>query len=184
MYDPETGATIAVLINSTGGLAPFYSLWDQVFDLGLGMPELVPGDTTTTTAPVDDATTTTSPSDGDSGGTDEGAAGDGPSGTAVMYVGDVTIEADVVECTLVEPDVTFLAQGETAQFEVYMIDDGSGDAGVTVSGGFEFEGRGAVGIDPGADIDQGTVTIIGSGAAPDDGAPVEDFTIEATIESC
>ena len=48
----------------------------------------------------------------------------------------------------------------------------------------EIEGSGTVSFDPGAGIDQGTVTITGTGAAPDDGAPVEDFTIEATIESC
>jgi hypothetical protein len=68
-----------------------------------------------------------------------------------------------------------------------MLDDGSGEAGVTVSGGFEFEGRGTVGFS-GASIDQGVdgdqVTLVGSGAAPDDSAPVEDFTLEATIESC
>ena len=51
------------------------------------------------------------------------------------------------------------------------------------SGGFKFEGRGTVDF-AGASVDQGNVTIVGSGAQPDDGAPVEDFTIEATIESC
>jgi D-alanyl-D-alanine carboxypeptidase len=184
MYNPETGATIAVMVNSTGGLAPFYSLWNQVFDLGLGVDELVPNDTTTTTtttAPADDTATTTAPS-GD--GTDEGATDDGPSGSALIAVGDVSFEADIVECTLVEPDVTFLAQGETAQFEVYMLEDDSGDAGVTVSGGIDFEGTGEVVFEPDAGIDQGTVTIVGTGAAPDDGAPVEDFTISASIESC
>jgi D-alanyl-D-alanine carboxypeptidase len=189
MYNPETGATIAVLVNSTGGLSPFYALWNQVFDLGLGTPELVPADTTGTTTPSTTAPSTTAPSTAApsttaSGGTDEGAAGDGPSGSAVMSIGEVTLEAAIAECTLVEPDVTFLAQAETAQFEVYMLEDGSGDAGVTVSGSVEFEGRGTVTFDPGAGIDQGTVTISGSGAAPDPSAPIEDFTIEATITSC
>ena len=156
MYNSETAATIAVLVNSTSGLSPFYSLWNQVFDLGLGTPELVPGDIPTTL--TDDTTATTAPS-GDS--TDDGAAGDGPAGEAVIVIRDSTVEAEIVECTLVEPDVTFRAQGETVQFEVYTLDDGSGEAGVTVSGGIEFEGRG-----------------------PDPSTPVEDFTLAATIESC
>lgn len=117
----------------------------------------------------------------DSSGQD--ATSDGPAGSATMTVGDITVEGGIVGCTLVEPDVEFTAQGETAQFEVYMLADGSGEAGVTVSGGFQFEGRGTVGFS-GASIDQGNVTIVGSGAQPDDSAPIEDFTIDATIESC
>ena len=33
MYEPETGSTIAVLINSTAGLQAFYTVWGEVFDL-------------------------------------------------------------------------------------------------------------------------------------------------------
>ena len=176
MFNPETGASIAILINGTSGLSNFYPFWLEVFGLDSGGDESATDDTTTTT-PSDDSSSGSETGDG----TDAGAA---PSGSAVLSIGDVTVEADIVGCTLAEPDVVFLAQGETAEFEVYMLDDGSGDAGVTVRGSFEFEGRGTVSFDPGAGIDQGTVTITGSGAAPDDGAPVEDFTIEATIESC
>jgi hypothetical protein len=35
MYDPETGATMAVMINGTSGSGPFYKLWSDLFDLGL-----------------------------------------------------------------------------------------------------------------------------------------------------
>jgi hypothetical protein len=55
---------------------------------------------------------------------------------------------------------------------------------MTVSGGIEFEGSGAVAFESDVDIDQGTVTNVGTGAGPDDSTPVEDFTIAATIESC
>ena len=182
MYNPETGATIAVMVNSTDGLAPFYSLWNQVFDLGAGLPELVPADTPTTS--TGDTTTTAAPSGDSTDGTDEGAAGDGPSGSATLTIDDESVEADIAECTLVEPDVTFLAQGETVQFEVYMLEDGSGEAGVMVSGGIEFEGRGAIAFESDVDIDRGTVTIVGTGAAPDESAPIQEFTIAATIESC
>jgi D-alanyl-D-alanine carboxypeptidase len=186
MHNPETGATMAVLVNSTGGLGAFYSLWNQVFDLGLGTPELVPGDTTATTAPSDGGSDTTDGGDATdtTDSTDAGAADDGPSGTALMTIGDLALEAEIVECTLVEPDVTFLAQGETVQFEVFMLEDASGEAGVTVSGSLEFEGSGEVVFESDEGIDQGTVTIVGTGAAPDESAPVEDFTIAATIEAC
>lgn len=34
MYQPETGATIAVMVNSTGGLTSFYTVWTQIFGIG------------------------------------------------------------------------------------------------------------------------------------------------------
>jgi len=33
VYDPETGGTFAVLVNSTGGLSPFLEVWASVFEL-------------------------------------------------------------------------------------------------------------------------------------------------------
>ena len=33
VYDPETGGTFAVLVNSTGGLSPFLDVWASVFEL-------------------------------------------------------------------------------------------------------------------------------------------------------
>ena len=59
-----------------------------------------------------------------------------------------------------------------------MVPDDSGQANIVVSGGLEFEGRGDI------TVDGGQVIVVGSGAAPDDSAPVEDFTLEASIESC
>jgi D-alanyl-D-alanine carboxypeptidase len=172
MNNPDTGATIAVLVNSTGGLQPFYAFWDQVFDLGLGTPELVPIDPTTTTPSPDD-------SSGDSSGDSTGSGGDETgqaSGSMSLYLTGVTVEADIVECTL-DP-TEFVAQGETSQVILYMLTDGSGEAGIAVSGATQFQGRGSI------TVDGGQVIVVGSGAAPDDSAPVEDFTLEAAIESC
>lgn len=141
-------------------------------------------DTTDTSAEASEQPANESADGNDgSGSSGQDAPSAGPAGSATMNVGDITVEGGIVGCTLVEPDVQFTAQSETSQFEVYMLGDGSGEAGVTVSGGFKFEGRGTVDF-AGASVDQGNVTIVGSGAQPDDGAPVEDFTIEATIESC
>lgn len=36
-YDTETGAAMAVMINGTSGLGPFYGVWDEIFQLGLGL---------------------------------------------------------------------------------------------------------------------------------------------------
>lgn len=112
----------------------------------------------------------------------ERALGSEASGTVVMTVGDTTVEADIVSCTVVAPEVTFIAQGETAAIEV---GSQGGDAvSVTVTGAYEFTGTGAASVDSEIGIDQGNVRITGSGAQPDDEAPIEDFTIQAQITAC
>ena len=79
-------------------------------------------------------------------------------------------------------DVEFIAPGENAQIEVASL--GDGDVSVTVSGLYEFEGKGTATFEAGATIDQGNVTITGTGSQPDDSSPTEDFTIDASIVSC
>ncbi len=34
LYNPETGATIAIMLNGTSGMAPFAQAWAQLFGLG------------------------------------------------------------------------------------------------------------------------------------------------------
>lgn len=161
-YNPETGATFTALINSTEGANGFYLLWNQIFELGLDVPDL-------DTIPLPESGDTDS---GDTGGDEAGQA----SGSMSLYVGDVTVEATIVACTL-EP-AEFRAEGETSGVILSMVPDDSGQANIVVSGGLQFEGRGDI------TVDGGQVIVVGSGAAPDDSAPVEDFTLEATIESC
>ena len=36
LYNPETGATMSVMINGTSGLGSFYSVWAQIFEVPLG----------------------------------------------------------------------------------------------------------------------------------------------------
>lgn len=169
-YDPETGATFTVMINSTAGAQAFIVLWNELFDLGLDVPSF---------DEIEAALAAQSSGDGagesagdDTSGEEAGQA----SGSATLSVGDVTIEADIVSCTL-DPS-EFVAQGETSQIILYVDPAVSGEANLVVSGGLQFEGRGSI------TVDGGQVTVVGSGAAPDDSAPVEDFTLEATIESC
>ena len=169
-YDPETGATFTVMINSTAGASTFIVLWNELFDLGLDVPSF---------DEIEAALAAQSSGDGagesagdDTSGEEAGEA----SGSATLSVGDVTIEADIVSCTL-DPS-EFVAQGETSQIILSLDPDVSGEANIVVSGGLQFEGSGSI------TVDDGQVTVVGSGAAPDDSAPVEDFTLEATIESC
>ena len=169
-YDPETGATFTVMINSTATASTFVLLWNELFDLGLDVPSF---------DEIEAALAAQSSGDGagesagdDTSGEEAGEA----SGSATLSVGDVTIEADIVACTL-DPS-EFVAQGETSQIILSLDPDVSGEANIVVSGGLQFEGRGSI------NVDGGQVILVGSGAAPDDSAPVEDFTLEATIESC
>ena len=165
-YDPETGATFTVMINSTAGAQAFVVLWNELFDLGLDVPSF---------DEIEAALAAQSSGDGDGESADGDEAGEA-SGSATLSVGDVTIDADIVACTL-DPS-EFVAQGETSQIILSLDPDVSGEANIVVSGGLQFEGRGSI------TVDDGQVTVVGSGAAPDDSAPVEDFTLEATIESC
>lgn len=87
-----------------------------------------------------------------------------------------------MSCTVIDPEVTFIAQGETAAIEVGS--QGGAAVTVTVTGAYEFTGTGTASIDSETGADPGDVTITGSGAQPDDEAPVEDFTIQAQINSC
>jgi D-alanyl-D-alanine carboxypeptidase len=175
-YNPETGATFTVMINSTAGMEVFRFLWNEMFDLGLPYPTLEEIDATAAAESSDGGSGDATDGDG-SGSADTGDDAVGQaSGSVSLYLTDVTIEADIVECTI-DP-TEFVAQGETSQVIVYMLTDGSGEAGIVVSGATQFQGRGSI------TVDGGQVIVVGSGAAPDDSAPVEDFTLEATIESC
>ena len=169
-YDPETGATFTVMINSTAGAQAFVVLWNELFDLGLDVPSF---------DEIEAALAAQSAGDGDGESAGDDTSGDEAgeaSGSATLSVGDVTIDADIVACTL-DPS-EFVAQGETSQIILSLDPDVSGEANIVVSGGLQFEGSGSI------TVDDGQVTVVGSGAAPDDSAPVEDFTLEATIESC
>lgn len=157
-----------------------------------GDDDTTPATTTTTpTAAATDAgdSSAAEGSGGDTTGTDSGgsdsdgesALGGNPSGEAVMTIGDTTIEGEIVQCTLVEPDVQFTAQGETAQITVSS--GGGGAVAVAVTGAAEFVGQGTATFGE-VDIDRGDVTINGTGSSPDDESPVEDFTIDVRIESC
>ena len=142
---------------------------------------------TTTTAPeATAAPETTAPSepdttDGDPNG--ESALGGDPEGTVSMTAGGTAVfDGQIVQCTLVEPDVAFTAQGETSEIEV--ISTGGGSVDVVGSGAYEFEGTGTVAFGADTEIDRGSATITGSGSQPDDSASTLDFTIDVTITSC
>lgn len=193
LHDPDTGISVALATNGCGGQFPGLAAFvDLVYPEGqivqtLSEREMSADETTTTTTAP--ATTTTAPAATTTTAaaptttTASGGGEAGASGTVVMTVGDVTVEADIVECAVAEPDVTFRAEGETAQIEVYPI--GNYETGVIVSGAYEFEGTGTAVFDPDTSgVGQGDVTITGSGAQPDDSSPVEDFTIEARNLSC
>jgi len=101
----------------------------------------------------------------------------------MTVAGDLVFEGAVVECTVADPDVQFLAQGETAEMEVGA--DAGGGVFVTVSGAYEFDVTGTAAFDPAtAGIDTGNVTITGTGASPDDSTAAADFTVDAQIVSC
>jgi pimeloyl-ACP methyl ester carboxylesterase len=143
--------------------------------IGTEATTTTPASTNTTAAPSE----TTAPTEA----TTTTVAASVPSGIVTLTVaGDTVFTGDITSCTLVEPDVTFTAQSETAEMEVGVGTDG--DIFVTVTGVYEFEGTGTVSFGPDTGIDQGDVTITGSGAQPDDAAAVEDFVLEAGITSC
>ena len=187
-HDPETGVSVAVAGNGCGGqFVGFFGIIDAVYPDGALLDTLIaslsetaePGTTTpdTTDGGSDAEENSNTTSDDDASATSEA------SGTVVMTVGDTTIEADIVECTVAEPDVQFRAEGETAQIDVFAV--GGGDTDVVVSGAYEFEGKGTAAFDPDTSgIDQGNVMITGSGAQPDDSSGLQDFTVDARIRSC
>jgi len=119
-------------------------------------------------------------SGGGSGSTESTNAPEGPDagaeGSATFTAGDISFDAVIVECTLAEPDVSFVAEGENAGFQVTAI--GGGEVDVFVQGVVEWEGRGT------ATITGGDISIVGAGSAPDDSASVEDFSIDAQIDAC
>lgn len=135
---------------------------------------------TTTTAPAETTPPTTSGEDPNG----EGALGGDPVGTVILTVdGDDVFTGDITFCTLVEPDIAFTAESETAEMEVGT--DADGVVFVIVTGVYEFEGEGTAVFDPDTvDIDRGNVIITGSGSQPDDSTPTVDFTVDARITSC
>ena len=207
-HDPETGVSVAVAGNGCGGqFLSYFGLIDAIYPDGKLLETTIAAVTEAATAPAETDTTetdTTEPattdgatggdSDGDSGGdssggegTDAGddssAASGTASGTVVMTFAATTVEATVVECTVAEPDIQLIAEGEAAEIQLFAV--GGGDTDVAVSGAFEFEGTGTAAFDPDTSgIDQGNVTVTGSGAAADDSTPVGDFTVDARIQSC
>lgn len=178
LHDPETGVSIAVASNGCGGqFTNFIFFIDAVYPDG-GIYSKIQADQAATTESTEPASDTTAPGTGGDAG--EGAGG--AEGAAIMYIGDKILQGEITQCTLVEPDVEFIAPGENAQIEVASL--GDGDVSVTVSGLYEFEGKGTATFEAGATIDQGNVTITGTGSQPDDSSPTEDFTIDASIVSC
>ncbi len=97
--------------------------------------------------------------------------------------GDDVFTGDITSCTVVDPDVAFTAESETAELEVGT--DAEGGVFMTVSGAYEFEGKRTAEFDPDtAGFDTGNVTITGTGAQPDDSTSAGDFVITAEIVSC
>lgn len=66
--------------------------------------------------------------------------------------------------------------GENAGVEV--VPSGGGEVAVTVTGMVEWTGAGQ------ATVDDGSVSITGTGSLPDDSAAITDFTLTADIDSC
>lgn len=115
-------------------------------------------------------------SDGDSSGS---AAPAGASGTATFSAGDLTIDGDVTACENPnETDLTMTVVGENAGFQVTSTGEG-GAVAVEVTGAAEFEGTGQASVS-----DSGDISVTGQGSELDDDAPVVDFTITGTIQSC
>jgi D-alanyl-D-alanine carboxypeptidase len=175
MHDPDSGVTMAVAANGCGGLiGPFADFFDALYPDGAMYEALVEGsessaNTAASTTPGAAASTTTTNE------TPEVPASEA-SGTATFLSGDISIEGDVVECVLAEPEVSFTAVGENAEFEVFSV--GGGDVDVVASGTVEFEGRGK------ATINGGAVKITGAGSEADAGTKTQDFTIDAQIGAC
>jgi 2',3'-cyclic-nucleotide 2'-phosphodiesterase (5'-nucleotidase family) len=119
--------------------------------------------------------------DGDNG---ESAPFGNPMGTVTMTVGgDIVFEGNIVECTLVEPDVAFTSQGETSKLEVSS--RGGGNVDVVGTGAYEFDGEATVSFDTDTvGFNTGDATITATATQPDNSTPEIDFTIEASITSC
>lgn len=140
--------------------------------------EIVDTSSPTTTAPA--APPTTVDPDDPNG---EGALGGDPNGTVTLTVaGDDVFTGDITMCTVAEPDVAITAASETGEIEVGTQTDGQ--VYIIATGVTQFEGKGTATFGPDAGIDHGEVTVTGTGAQPDDAAPVEDFTLEVHVDSC
>jgi hypothetical protein len=100
----------------------------------------------------------------------------GASGTATFESGDIVLNGDIVECTLAEPEVSFVANGELANIQVFSL--GGGEVDVVIAGGVEFEGRGT------ASISGGDVSITGAGSPSGAGTTTREFSIVAKIGAC
>ena len=102
----------------------------------------------------------------------------GASGTATFVTADLTIDGVIVSCSSGgENDVDLTAEGETSSIQVISTEGDSVD--VVISGAVEWEGQGQAVVS-----DAGAVTITGTGSRADPGAPPEDFTLSAQINSC
>jgi len=100
-----------------------------------------------------------------------------PAGSvATLTVDDVVVEGTLVECSLEESTITFIATGDTSEMSVFPLYGTY--VGLSVTGDFEFEGSGE------AVIDGATVTITGSGALADPALPTTNYVLEADITSC
>ena len=196
--DPECGAGLVLVLGGT-----------ELDDSGLGSVEVVDHDVDVhllghlLAGPVG-SSVALDPLEADAlvavGGPDLGPTGvgaDGPAEELTVELGRLgrigAVEDDggeACDChtanrTRANPDAFRpVTQNPSAQIDVYVLSDGSGDIGVTVSGGFDFDGRGTATFDPSSGVDQGSVVITGTGSEPDDSAPVHDFTVEADIQSC
>ena len=134
------------------------------------------GDDDSTESTAATETTAATDSDGGSSGTDTPA---GASGTATFSAGDLTIDGDITACEIPnETDLTMTVVGENAGFQVTSTGEG-GAVAVAATGAAEFEGTGQASVS-----DSGDISVTGQGSELDDDAPVVDFTITGTIESC
>jgi len=106
------------------------------------------------------------------------AAPSGPLATLTVddEENDVVVEGAVVECSIEDTKVTFIAQGEASEVAVSTLYGTY--ASVSVTGDFEFEGSGE------SVLDGTTVTITGSGQLADTSLPTTNFVLEADLSSC
>lgn len=113
-------------------------------------------------------------SDGDSSGSDAPA-----SGAATFSAGDLTVDGEITACEIPnETGLSMTVEGENAGFQLTSTAEG-GAVAVSVTGVVEFEGAGQASVS-----DAGDISVTGQGSELDDAAPVVDFTITGTIDSC
>ncbi len=178
LHDPETGVSIAVASNGCGGqFTNFIFFIDAVYPDG-GIYSKIQADQAATTESTEPASARPHPA---LAATQVRALGV-PRGRPSCTSATRSCRARSPSARSSSPTSSSSRRARTLRSKVASL--GDGDVSVTVSGLYEFEGKGTATFEAGATIDQGNVTITGTGSQPDDSSPTEDFTIDASIVSC